>query len=163
MVADKNEIDHSNVISKHFIKLLDTIMVQSQVLQSTMWNTISPQKTQRPHEIKSGGSRHPGNRFNLESDDHQDEQRRQGRESRRDQYISRSKQQKLQQRLTYEQTHRDDVTACNERQHVDNGGTSTLNIVHSQQASTRASASSSRLSGSRIVNPGIFKYTVTYD
>ena len=34
---------------------------------------------------------------------------------------------KLQQRSIYEQTHRDDVTACNERQYGDNGRSSTLN------------------------------------
>lgn len=157
MVTDKNEIDHLKVISKHFTKLLDTIMVQSQVLQSTMWNTISPQKTQKPREIKSGGSRHQENRFNLKYDGHPGEQRRRGRESRRDQYISRSKQQKLQQRSIYEQAHRDEVTACNERQYGDNGRSSTFNNnVHSQLAPTRANASSSRLSGSRIVHPGIF-------
>ena len=147
MVTNTSETDHGNVISKHFNKLLDTILLQSQVLQSSMWNTISPQRTQSSNEIKSGDSRnpenrfpsnsdgHPGeqrrrgresrrdpeNRFPSNSDGHPGEQRRRGRESRRDQYISRTKQHKLQQRSIYEQKYSDDVNSGNAHKWVNSG------------------------------------------
>ena len=85
-----NERQTEGVISKRFYKLLDTLLIQSQVFQSSLWNTISPQRSKSSIESHSKDA-NPGYGFPLDSDGQPDIQRYRGKEARTDQNIHSSK------------------------------------------------------------------------
>ena len=86
-----NSRQTEGVISKHFYKLLDTLLIQSQVFQSSLWNTISPQRSKSSIESHSKGA-NPGYGFPLDSDGQPDKQRYREKEARTDQNIHGSRQ-----------------------------------------------------------------------
>ena len=77
-----NERQTEGVISKRFYKLLDTLLIQSQVFQSSLWNTISPHRSKSSIESHSKGA-NPGYGFPLDSDGQPDKQRYRGKKPER--------------------------------------------------------------------------------
>ena len=86
-----NERQTEGVISKRFYKLLDTLSIQSQVFYSSLWNTISPQRSKSSIDSHSRGA-NPSYGFPLDSNGQPDKHRNRMREVRTDQKIHGSKQ-----------------------------------------------------------------------
>ena len=81
MVIEINERQKEGVISKRFYKLLDTLSIQSQVFQSSLWKTISPQRIKNSIESHSK-SASSGHGFPRDSDGQPDKQVYRTREAR---------------------------------------------------------------------------------
>ena len=90
-----NKRQKEGVISKRFYKLLDTLSIQSQVFQSSLWNTISPQRIKNSIESHSK-SANSGHGFPRDSDGQPDKQVHRVREARTGHNIHNRKQGLLQ-------------------------------------------------------------------
>lgn len=98
-MVSNNVTQGQDVISKQFNKLLDIILIQSQVLQSSMWNTMSPKG--RSGSIQTQTENRTFTDYGsaaTNADGHPLEQRQNRRETRRDQYVTRNEPRKIQQR-----------------------------------------------------------------
>ena len=100
-----NERQTESVISKRFHKLMDTLSIQSQVFQSSIWNTISPQAIKHSSESHSKNA-NTGYGFRPGSDGQPHKQRHRIREARTNQNILKSK-----QGLLHSNGNRDEVTS----------------------------------------------------
>ena len=147
-----NSRQTEGVISKHFYKLLDTLLIQSQVFQSSLWNTISQQRSKSSIESHSKVA-NPGYGFPLDSDGQPDKQRYRVRESRTDQNVHGSK-----QRLLHRDRNGGQVTSNDrlQQRHRDNNTKSTvISQGTSISSATPGCVHSSPYSGRKCLNANL--------
>ena len=142
-----NERQTEGVISKHFYKLLDTLSIESQVFQSSLWNTISPQRSKSSVERHSRTA-NPGYGFPLDSNGQPDKQINRMREARTDKNPHSSK-----QRLLHGDRNGAKVTANDrvQQRHRDNTKSTAISQGTSISSSTPECIHSSPYSGRKCL------------